>query len=76
MQRAAIARALVGSPEVLLADEPTGNLDRHTAESVGTLLLDLARQEQAMLIVVTHSAELAERLPRRCELVDGKLVEK
>jgi lipoprotein-releasing system ATP-binding protein len=75
-QRVAICRALINRPPLLLADEPTGNLDRHTAESVGTLLLDLARQEQAMLIVVTHSAELAERLPRRCELVDGKLVEK
>lgn len=75
-QRVAICRALINRPPLLLADEPTGNLDRHTADSVGTLLLDLARQEQAMLIVVTHSAELAGRLPRRCELVDGKLVEK
>lgn len=74
-QRVAICRALINRPPLLLADEPTGNLDRHTAESVGTLLLELSREEHAMLIVVTHSAELAARLPRHCELVDGKLRE-
>jgi len=72
-QRVAICRALINRPPLLLADEPTGNLDRHTAEAVGTLLLELGREENAMLIVVTHSAELAARLPRRCELVDGRL---
>jgi lipoprotein-releasing system ATP-binding protein len=74
-QRVAICRALINQPPLLLADEPTGNLDRHTAQSVGTLLLELAREANAMLIVVTHSVELAARLPRHCELVDGKLVE-
>jgi len=74
-QRVAICRALINRPPLLLADEPTGNLDRHTADSVGTLLLDLGREENAMLIVVTHSAELAARLPRHCELVDGRLTE-
>lgn len=74
-QRVAICRALINRPPLLLADEPTGNLDRHTAQSVGTLLLELSREENAMLIVVTHSAELAARLPRHCELVDGKLQE-
>jgi lipoprotein-releasing system ATP-binding protein len=74
-QRVAICRSLINRPPLLLADEPTGNLDRHTAQSVGTLLLELAREQNAMLIVVTHSVELAERLPRHCELVDGKLVE-
>ena len=73
-QRVAICRALINQPPLLLADEPTGNLDRHTAQSVGTLLLELAREENALLIVVTHSVELAARLPRRCELVDCKLV--
>ena len=74
-QRVAICRALINRPPLLLADEPTGNLDRHTAESIGTLLLDLSREENAMLIVVTHSADLAARLPRHCELVDGRLRE-
>jgi lipoprotein-releasing system ATP-binding protein len=74
-QRAAICRALINRPPLLLADEPTGNLDRHSAEAVGELLLELGREENAMLIVVTHSAELAARLPRRCELVDGRLKE-
>jgi lipoprotein-releasing system ATP-binding protein len=74
-QRAAICRALINRPPLLLADEPTGNLDRHSAEAVGALLLELGREENAMLIVVTHSVELAARLPRRCELVDGRLKE-
>jgi lipoprotein-releasing system ATP-binding protein len=75
-QRVAICRALINQPPMLLADEPTGNLDRHTADSIGSLLLELAREQNALLIVVTHSAELATRLPRRAELVDGNLVEK
>ncbi len=75
-QRVAICRALINRPPLLLADEPTGNLDRHTADSIGSLLLELGREQNAMLVVVTHSAELAARLPRRVELVDGKLVEK
>ncbi len=74
-QRVAICRALMNRPALVLADEPTGNLDRHTAQSVGTLLLELSREENAMLIVVTHSSELAGRLPRHCELVDGRLRE-
>jgi lipoprotein-releasing system ATP-binding protein len=74
-QRVAICRALINQPPLLLADEPTGNLDRHTADAIGSLLLELAREQNAMLIVVTHSAELATRLPRHVELMDGKLVE-
>src|SRR5262249_20383185 len=62
-QRVAVARALVRRPILLLADEPTGNLDRRTAQTVGQLLLDLHRQENTMLIVVTHSAELAKAFP-------------
>jgi lipoprotein-releasing system ATP-binding protein len=72
-QRVAIARALVRHPAVLLADEPTGNLDRRSAQAVGQLLLDLHHQEQTVLVVVTHSLELARMLPRQMEMVDGTL---
>jgi lipoprotein-releasing system ATP-binding protein len=72
-QRTAIARALVNGPKLLLADEPTGNLDRNTAAEVARLLLELQTQEQNMLIVVTHSLELAGMLERRVELNGGKL---
>jgi len=72
-QRAAIARSLINSPALLLADEPTGNLDRRTANSVAELLLDLQRQEKIMLVVVTHSQALAERIGRRAELIEGRL---
>src|SRR5262245_17256943 len=73
-QRVAVARALIHRPALLLADEPTGNLDRKTAAAVGELLLDLHRQENTILVVVTHSQELAGRLPKRMEMADGKLV--
>ncbi len=72
-QRVAVARALIRHPSLLLADEPTGNLDRHSAQAVGQLLLDLHHQEQTMLIVVTHSVELARTFPRQMEMVDGNL---
>ncbi len=72
-QRAAIARALILQPKLLLADEPTGNLDRTTAEVIGQMLLDLQRQDGFTLVVVTHSAELARSLNRRMELDLGKL---
>lgn len=72
-QRVAVARSLINHPVLLLADEPTGNLDRHTAHSVGELLLELHRQENTILVVVTHSAELAGRFARRLEMLDGSL---
>jgi lipoprotein-releasing system ATP-binding protein len=73
-QRAAVARALIHKPTLLLADEPTGNLDRKTAAAVGELLLELHRQENTILVVVTHSQELAGMLPKRMEMADGKLL--
>jgi lipoprotein-releasing system ATP-binding protein len=72
-QRVALARALIRNPRLLLCDEPTGNLDHAAAAMVADLLLDLDRAKQAILIVVTHSAELAARLPQRFELRDGAL---
>jgi lipoprotein-releasing system ATP-binding protein len=73
-QRVAVTRALIEQPALVLADEPTGNLDRHTAQNVGQLLVELHRQEQAILIVVTHSLELARLFERRLEMLDGHLV--
>jgi lipoprotein-releasing system ATP-binding protein len=73
-QRVAIARALINRPPLVLADEPTGNLDRRTAETVADLLLELYQEENTMLVLVTHSLELSKRFPRRAELLDGGLV--
>jgi lipoprotein-releasing system ATP-binding protein len=72
-QRVAVARALIHHPLLLLADEPTGNLDRHTAQAIGQMLLQLHRQEQTILVVVTHSQELAALFPRVLEMADGTL---
>jgi lipoprotein-releasing system ATP-binding protein len=74
-QRAAIARALVREPLLVLCDEPTGNLDRASADNVASLLLELHRRRQTILIVVTHSAALADRFPLRYEMSEGKLVQ-
>lgn len=73
-QRAAVARALIRSPQLVLADEPTGNLDRKSATAIGDLLLELAAREKVILITVTHSPELAGRFPVRFEMNDGRLV--
>lgn len=74
-QRAAVCRALIHQPTLLLADEPTGDLDRASADAVGTLLLELHREQNTVLICVTHSLELANRFPRKFELRDGQLRE-
>jgi len=72
-QRVALARALICQPRLLLCDEPTGNLDRSSAETVADLLFDLHRQQRAILVVVTHNPELAARFPLRFELRNRQL---
>lgn len=72
-QRVAVARALIQTPALLLADEPTGSLDRTNAHAIGKLLLTLQQQEATLLVVVTHSMELANLMSRRLELDDGRL---
>jgi lipoprotein-releasing system ATP-binding protein len=72
-QRVAMARALIRRPRLLLCDEPTGNLDRAAADNVASLLVDLHQRQQSILIVVTHSVQLACRFPIRFELTDRQL---
>jgi len=72
-QRVAVARALINQPRLILADEPTGNLDRATAEQVGELLAHLPREQGVILVVVTHSEALARRFDRVYDLVAGAL---
>jgi putative ABC transport system ATP-binding protein len=73
-QRVAIARALVGKPALVLADEPTGNLDTATGQAIVELLAHLNRSEGTAIAVVTHDRDVAARLPRRVELRDGRIV--
>jgi lipoprotein-releasing system ATP-binding protein len=74
-QRVAIARALMNEPSLLLCDEPTGNLDVKTGRAVGELLHSVTGRAGAMLVVVTHSTELAQALPRRLQMRDGRLAQ-
>jgi len=74
-QRVALARALVLKPDILLADEPTGNLDKKNSEQVHDLLLELNQELGMTLVVVTHNMELANYMSRRVTIIDGLLVE-
>jgi len=74
-QRVAIARALVMAPPILLADEPTGNLDQKTSAAIQQLLLDICRQNNVTMLLVTHDLDLAKRLPSQVVLEDGRVVE-
>ncbi len=72
-QRAAVARALIMNPEIILADEPTGNLDKSTGIKIEDILVDLNKIQGVTLIVVTHNKSLADRMSRRIDLVDGRI---
>jgi lipoprotein-releasing system ATP-binding protein len=72
-QRVAVARALMNGPRMVLADEPSGNLDRHSSESLHQLLWDLSRRDTRAFIIVTHNLELAQKADRVIELFDGRI---
>ncbi|MBI5643307.1 MAG: ABC transporter ATP-binding protein [Deltaproteobacteria bacterium] len=74
-QRAAIVRAMIQGPEVLLADEPTGNLDTRTGEEVFDVLLDLNESNGTTMVIVTHNEKLASRMARRLKMIDGNIRE-
>jgi putative ABC transport system ATP-binding protein len=74
-QRVAIARALVGKPALILADEPTGNLDTRTSEEIMNLFLDLNRMDGATLVLVTHDPTIAARCRRRIVVCDGQILD-
>ena len=72
-QRVAIARALINSPDLILADEPTGNLDSHTGEEIISLLCALRAERHTTLVIATHDARIAARAPRILHLADGRI---
>ncbi len=72
-QRVAIARALINEPDLILADEPTGNLDSHTGAEIIDLLVSIRAEKQTTLVMATHDAKVAERAPKVMELVDGQV---
>src|SRR5439155_5664493 len=74
-QRVAIARAVANAPRILLADEPTGNLDPHTADHVFAALMQLVKATRVAMLIATHNMDLAGRMERRVPLVDGQGVE-
>jgi len=75
-QRVAVARALIMKPDVVLADEPTGNLDTHTGEEVFNLILELNAELGITFIIVTHNENLSKKMQRCITLLDGQVVEK
>ena len=75
-QRVAIARALIGEPDIIFADEPTGNLDAQTASEIEQLLFELNRETGTTLVLVTHDAQLAAKCQRHFDLQDGQLIER
>ena len=74
MQRAAIARALIGNPQLLLADEPTGNLDRETGQHILQLLMELNREQGLTIVMVTHDESIAADCDKTIRLEDGRIV--
>jgi lipoprotein-releasing system ATP-binding protein len=75
-QRVAIARALIMKPRLLLADEPTGNLDRVTGEEIFELLLQIQKEQELSMVIATHNQILADKLNRKMEIVDGRIHER
>jgi predicted ABC-type transport system involved in lysophospholipase L1 biosynthesis ATPase subunit len=74
-QRVAIARALINNPEIIIADEPTGNLDSHTGGEILDLLQEIRAERNTTLLIATHDAKVAERAPQVVQLVDGQISE-